>query len=283
LSAAKKGEGHLSPAEVEVVLRRAAELSARRRGPLANAERTVSPEVLVEAAGAAGIPEADVRRALFDLYSEKTVEPDTLAKRLFGSARLRSVREVDRQAREVRAHLEDLLKREQGLRLRRKTEASSLWDAGDLLGVVRRALDFSGSRALLKAQSVELRVEDVEEGRSGVNLTADVSNQRADYISLAGILGATLALPLGIAGFIEWPYFLAVPPAVAAAGFGFRLAYAKACADMRRALDGVLDAAEDGPSQLPQDRREERRVGPPGRIKRLKPIPRFAQPPDEDE
>lgn len=283
MSAAKKGEGRLTPAEVEVVLRRAAELSARRRGPLAGGERTVSPEVLVQAASAAGIAESDVRRALFDLYSEKTVEPDTLAKRLYGTARLRSVREIDFPAAEVRDHLETILKKDQGLRLRRKTDASSLWDAGDLLGAVRRALDFSGTRALLKARSVELRVEDVGEGRSGANLTADVSNQRSDYLSLGGILGATIAVPLAIAGAIQWPYLLAVPPAVAASGFGFRLAYMKACADMRRALDAVLDAAEEGPTPDQDGRREERRTGPPGRIKKLKPIPRFAHPPDEDE
>jgi hypothetical protein len=279
----KKAEGRLTPAEVELVLRRAAELSARRRRPVGGGERTVSPEVLVQAAATAGIDESDVRRALFDLYSEKAVEPETLAKRLYGSARLRIVREMDHPVSQVRTHIEDLLRREQGLRLRRKTEASSLWDAGDLLGAVRRALDFSGARALLKARSVELRVEEVGEGRSGANLTADVSNQRSDYLSLGGILGATLAVPLAIAGFVEWPYLLAVPPAVAASGFGFRLAYMKACADMRRALDAVLDAAEEGPPGDRAGRREERRVGPPGRIQRLKPIPRFAHPPDEDE
>jgi hypothetical protein len=100
---------------------------------------------------------------------------------------------------------------------------------------------------------------------------------------LGGLLGATFAVPPPIAGLVEWPYFLAVPPAVAASGFGFRLAYMKACADMRRALDSVLDAAEEGPSVERAGRREERRIGPPGRIKRLKPIPRFAHPPDDDE
>lgn len=280
----EKTEGRLSPAEVEVVLRHAAELSARRRTPSLGVERTISPEVLVQAAASAGIDESDVRRALFDLYSEKTAEPDTLTKKLYGPARLRSVREVDRPVSEVRDHLEDLLKREQGLRLRRKTEASSLWDSGDLLGAVRRALDFSGDRPLLKARSVELRVEGIgDEGRSGSNLTADLSNQRSDHLSLAGILGATFAVPLVIAGFADPLYLLAAPPAIAASGFGFRLAYRKACRDMRRALDDLLDAAEEGPSEDWERQEQRRPSGPPGRIKRLKPIPRFAHPPDEDE
>jgi hypothetical protein len=44
----------LTPAEVEMVLRRAAELSARRRGSDTFAQ-SVSPELLVQVAGALGI------------------------------------------------------------------------------------------------------------------------------------------------------------------------------------------------------------------------------------
>lgn len=255
-----------------MVLRRAAELSARRRshGALAT---SISPEVLVQVAAAAGIPESDVRRALWDLANDATAEPDTLARKLYGPARLRAVREVKKETSPTRDHLENLLRVEQGLKLRRKTEASSMWDAGDLLGVVRRALDFSGHRSLLKAHSVELRVEDVDDERCGANITADVSNQRSEYLSLGGVLGATLAVPLTIAGFQDPLFFLAVLPAFAAPAAGFRLAYMKACAEIRRSLDGLLDAAEEGP---PRDPAAERGDHPPGQIRGLKPIPRFA-------
>jgi hypothetical protein len=131
----------------------------------------------------------------------------------------------------------------------------------------------------LKARSVELKVEDVGYGRSGTNLTADVSNQRGEYLSLGGILGATLALPLAIAGVYDWLYFLGVMPALVAPGVGFRFAYQKTCADIRRAMDNLLDAAEVGPpeeegsTEQPDDR-------PPGQIRRLKPIPRFSLQPE---
>jgi hypothetical protein len=272
-------ERRLKPADVEMILRRAAELSARRRtDPYAP---TVSPEVLVQVAAAAGIPEADVRRAMWDLASERTAEPHTIAWRLYGPARLRAVREVEHPAPATRDYLETLLREEQGLKLRRKTDASSLWDAGDLLGAVRRALDFSGHRSLLKAKSVELRVDGVDEENCGANLTADVSNQRGEYLSLGGILGTTCALPLAIAGVQNPLFFLAVIPALAAPGLGFRLAYQKACADIRRTLDDLLDAAEEGPPQAetPPDRGDR----PPGQIRGLKPIPRFStQPHNED-
>src|SRR3990170_216397 len=116
-------ENRLTPAEVEIVLRRAAELNAHRKGSDTFAY-SISPEVLVQVAAAAGIAESDVRRAL----------------------------------------------------------------------------DFSGHHTLLKVRSLELRVEDVGYGRSGISLIADVSNQRGEQLSLSGILGATLALPLAIAG-----------------------------------------------------------------------------------
>lgn len=272
----------LKPAEVEMILRRAAELNSRRR-PAADSEVTsISPEVLVQVAAAAGIPEQDVRRAMWDLASEKTAEPHTFAWKFYGPARLRAIREVYRPPEQTREHLEHLLRLNQGLKLRRKTEASSLWDSGDELGVVRRALDFSGDRALLKAQSVELRVEDVEEGDGcGANLTADLSNQRGEYLSLGGILGVTLAVLFVLAGAQSPIFFLGVLPALIAPALGFKLAYRRACGEIRRTLDDLLDAAEEGPAgEEPAPERGDR---PPGQIRGLKPIPRFAPQPKRNE
>lgn len=274
-------EKRLNPAEVEMVLRRASELNARRKTGGLSGGMSISPEVLIQVAGAAGIPEGDVRRAMWDLASEKTAEPYSLARKLYGPARLRVVREVEQPLEGTRDHLEFLMRMEQGLKLRRKTEASSLWDAGDELGAVRRALDFSGDRTLLKAHSVELRVEEVGDDRCGANLTADASNQRAEYLSLGGILGATLALPVAIAGFQNPLFFLAVIPALAAPGLGFKVAYYRACVEIRRALDDLLDAAEEGPpkKEEPPDRGDR----PPGQIRGLKPIPRFTSQSGEDK
>ena len=274
-------ENRLTPAEVEIVFRRAAELSARRKNRSGEGQ-TVSPEVLVQVAAVAGISAQDVRRALFDLNNDRTAEPFTAARRFYGPSRLRSVREVERSAEVVREHMEELLRREQGLKMRLKTEGSSLFDAGDLMGPVRRALDFSGNRSLLKARSVELRVDEVEKGRSAANLTTDVSNQRSEYLSLSGILAATLALPLAIAGFAgtgDWVYFLAVPPALVAPGIGFKLAYQKACTDVRRTMDSLLDAAEEGP--YGESDLEDQPERPPGHVRGLKPIPKYTRPSDE--
>jgi hypothetical protein len=272
----------LRPAEVEMILRRAAELNVRRWSRDSQDTPSISPEVLVQVAAAAGIPEQDVRRAMWDLASEKTAEPHTLGWKFYGPARLRAVREVEHPPERTREYLESLLRLEQGLKLRRKTEASSLWDSGDMLGVVRRTLDFSGRRALLKTHSVELRVEELDEDRCGANLTADLSNQRGEYLSLGGLIGATLVVLFVLAGFQNPLFFLGAPPALAAPGFGFRFAYRKACAEIRRTLEDLLDAAEEGP---PQEEEEppDRGDRPPGQIRGLKPIPRFAPQPQRDE
>ncbi len=272
-------ENRLTPAEVEIVLRRAAELNAHRKGSDTFAY-SISPEVLVQVAAAAGITESDVRRALVEMFSDRTFEPDTLAFKLYGKSRLKAVREVERPAEATRTRLEDFLRHKQGLKLRRKTEANSLWDAGDPLGTVRRALDFSGHHTLLKARSLELRVEDVGYGRSGISLIADVSNQRGEQLSLGGILGATLALPLAIAGVYDLLYFLAVVPAFVAPGLGFKLAYKKTCADVRQALDALLDAAEEEPArEEPSEQLAERN---PGQIRSLEPIPKFTAQEEEE-
>ncbi len=260
-----------------MILRRASELNARRWERGAADVPSVSPEVLVQVAAAAGIPEQDVRRAMWDLASEKTAEPHSLAWKLYGPARLRAVREVDRPSGRTREHLEGLLRLEQGLKVRRKTEMGSLWDPGDELGMVRRALDFSGDRTLLKTRSVELRVEAIDDERCAANLTADVSNQRAEYLSLGGILGATLAALFVLAGMQNGLFLLGVLPALAAPALCFRVAYRRTTTAIRRALDDLLDAVEQDPAgggQAP-DRGDRER----GTIKGLKPIPRFTSPP----
>jgi hypothetical protein len=96
------------------------------------------------------------------------------------------------------------------------------------------------------------------------------------------LIGATLAVLFVLAGFQNPLFFLGVLPALAAPGLGFRLAYRKACAEIRRTLEYLLDAAEEGP---PQEDEEPPARGdrPPGQIRGLKPIPRFAPHPQREE
>ncbi len=267
------GEGRrLSAAEAEFVLRRAAELNTRRWGVNPAGGSSVSPKSLVRLAAAAGIPEADAQQAMRELDPRELAEARTISSRLYGPGRLRAVRELDLPPEEALERIEDAL-RAQDLKLRRRIGASSIWESGEHAGVVRRVLDFSGLHPLLKADSIELRVEELEFGSCRASLTADISGQRGESLSLGSILGATLALLPAIAGFQDAVYFVGALPVLAASELGFRAAYRRSYTGVRRELDRILDAGEKN--------RWKKRAAPPeraplGRTRNLKPVPRFS-------
>lgn len=235
----------------------------------------------MDAADLAGIPEEQVRRALGELASGRSAEPRTLSRRLFGRSRVTVERELNAPAWLARERLEHLLRVDQGLKLRRSTDSGSLWDAGDDLGVVRRALDFSGERPLLKARCIELLVDERPGGRSSAKLITDLYEQRGEHLSLAGILAATLSLPAAIAGVYEPLYLLAFPPALALPGLGFKLAYGNARGEASVAMEAVMEAVEE-----PEDRASSRAPASHERHRggtRERRMPRFSQRRDRDE
>lgn len=250
--------GHLSPAQAEAVLRRAAELHAvELRG--GGRSRGISPEALAEAADRAGLPKERVRQALSERASGRYAETRTLPHRLYGRSCVKIERQLGVPAWLARERVEHLLRAEQGLKLRRSTESGSLWDPGDALGVLRRALDLPGERPLLKARCIEL-VVDERPGGCGVELTADLYEQRGEYLSLAGILGATLSVPAAIAGVYEPLYLLALPPAIAVPGLGFKLAYGSIRDEARSVMEALIEASEQ-PVETPANGRERHRGG----------------------
>lgn len=217
-----------------------------------------------------GIPEESVRRAIFDLRSEQAAEPESIPRRLYGSARVRTVRVIGGPAHEVREHLEDLLERDQGLKLRYSAEDGSIWDPG----AIRWTPDFSGERPLLKAGSVELLVGEVSTDRCEAILTAEIRKRRGDHLSIGGVLGATLAVPAAIAGVQDPTFYLAVLPALVVPGIGFRVAYHRSRAALHRALDDLLDLAEESLHYEPPARERRARERTPD----LEPIPGFTVP-----
>ena len=257
----------LNPAEVEVVLRRAAELNAARGRTLLAASPEVPPEALLHLAKAAGIRGEDVRLALGELDPKGVAEAGSLSCRLYGRGRIRVVREVERPAGELLEMLEEMLG-EEGLKVSYRSDAGSLWGPSDALGIVRRALDFSGKQPLLKAGSVELRVEELEGKWCRVSIISDISDQRSECLSLGGILGATLAILPAIGGFQDALYFIGVIPALALPGLGFRAAYHRTRVEVRRAMNRLLDRAQKvRPAEAAPDM--------PGDIPDLEPVSRF--------
>lgn len=268
----KKTDRRLGPREVEAVLRRSSQMGVRRWRALSQGSPSVSPEVLVQVAAAAGIPESDARLALDEVFTDRAADPPTYPRTLLGPSRLREIREIGHPASEVSEYIEDILRAEQGLKLRYRGEGNSVWDPGSSGGVMRRSLDLSGERPLHKTRSIEVSVEEIDNENCVVDVISDVASQRAEYLSLAGILGVTLAVMFVFAGIQSWVWFLGVIPALLAPLGGFRLAYMKTGSDVRRAVGRVLDLAEAGPPReyIPDQANRQR-----GQIQGLKPIPRF--------
>lgn len=274
LQAPREGvDRRLRPTEIEAVLRRSAELNARRWSRLRQEGPTVSPEVVVQVAAAAGIPEPDVRQAMGELFSRKAADPPSYLRTLLGPARVRAMREIGHPAEETDVYLEELLRRDGGLKLRYRADGHSLWDPGSSGGLVRRTLDLSGDRPLLKTRSLEMCVEETDAGRCTVDLIADLSNQRSEQASLALLLGVTFALLFFFAGIQNGLFLIGVIPALLAPALGFRLAYLKSKRDTVRVLDALHDAAEAGPPKVEEE--PDRSGRRPGEIQGLKPIPRF--------
>lgn len=272
-SPSRDADRRLRPAEVEAVLRRAAELNARRWGRLGQEGSTISPEIVVQVAASAGIPEEDARRALQEIFSRKAADPPNYQRSLLGPSRVRVVREIEHPATLTEGYLEDLLRRDAELKLRYKADGVSVWDPGSSGSAMRRALDLSADRPLLKTRCVELVVEEADEGRCTVDFIADLSNQRSEQVSLAVLLGVTLAAMFLLAGIQNPVFLLGVIPALLAPAGGFRLAYAKSRHDTLRVLDALHDAARIGPPE--ESRSPDRGLSPPSGIQGLKPIPRF--------
>ncbi len=197
--------------------------------------------------------------AISERASGRYAEAQTLTHRLYGHSRVRIERQLGTPPQLARERLEHLLRAEQGLKMRRSTDSGSLWDPGDALGMLRRALDLPGERPLLKARCIEL-VVDERPGGCGVEMTADLYEQRGEYLSLAGILGATLSIPAAIAGVYEPLYLLALPPAVAVPGLGFKLAYGSVREEARRVMNTLIETSER-PVEAPVGQRDRHRGG----------------------
>ncbi|MBX6763192.1 MAG: hypothetical protein IRY88_05845 [Rubrobacteraceae bacterium] len=223
----------LGPVEVEVVLRRAAELNAARGRTMLGVSPQVPVEVVVRLAAAAGIREEDVMRALGELGGGAVAESPSLARRLYGPGLVRLVREVELPVDEVLEIVEAALAAE-GLRAAYRSDAGSVWESGG-------EASQGGGGPLRRARRIEVRTERLPGGWSRIVLISELGGQRAHMLSLGGIVGATLAVLPAMGGFQDALYFLGVVPAFALPMLGFRAAYHRSRRQVRLALSRLLD------------------------------------------
>jgi hypothetical protein len=255
-----RGEEPLTSAQLERVIRRAADLqTAREDVP----DRLDDSEVL-RIGEEVGLEPQHVRRALLELRAESLVpaihKERELPLKLWGSAHVQVSRVIPGDVDGVQRELGGYLRTAESLRPVRDRPGLAIWEpASDLASQLKRSLDFGGhGYELAKARRIQVAVEQLEPGRSLVSLSADLTNERAEHaagwtigLGLIGA-GATVALVL-VAGA---PVLIAAP-VVGAGLFGGSAAAAKTFRLRRErvelVMNGLLDRLERG-GKLPPTR-----------------------------
>lgn len=244
------GDERLTPTEVQLVLRRAAELE--RRAPV---DEALSPSEVATLAAEVGLSPAAVQQALAEVRAGALSEPRTpgALERVLGPNTIVVERVVRGGAGEVQRRVERAL-RAQLLRKQRDFGARSIWEhAPGWLPALRRALDWSGTLSLDEARSLEVTVVDAGENRSTVRFTVDVG-----ALQRRVVVGASLGTAVGIAAALalwamqtplplEW---LAAAGATATGSIASVRNYRRQLASTATALERLCDALEHEPAPL---------------------------------
>jgi hypothetical protein len=244
----------ISGGDLERVIQRAAELQWSQ----GDVPDSLDEAAVIHIAGEVGLEPRHVRQALAELRADALVPARAaetgLATRLFGSATFQESRVVPGNVSEILSVLGEYLTDRESLTCVRDRGGHQVWEPSQGLGsVLQRSLDFSGKRyELAKARKTGVFVEQLEEGRSLVTLSVDLTNERNSHAGgwlfgmSAGGLGVSLGLILGAGA----PALLIVPLAATTvatvATFGTSKMFAARKARVELAVQGLLDRLERG-------------------------------------
>jgi len=238
------GDERLTPGQVQLVLRRAAELE--RRAP---ADEALSPAEVAALAKEVGLSPAAVEQALTEVRAGVLVEPRApgALERVLGASTIVVERTVRGGAGEVQRRVEHAL-RAQLFRKRRDFGARSTWEhAPGWLPALRRALDWSGTLSLQEARTIDVAVVASGDGRATVRFEVDIGALQRQVV-----VGASLGTAVGIAAAlalwamstplpIEW---LAAAGATATGSIVSVRSYRRQLASTATALERLCDALE---------------------------------------
>ena len=245
----------LSKAQLELVLRRAAELEKTGDAP----EDLVSPEEIERIGAEAGLSQDAIRRALAEVKSGALVPvtppaPPTVADRAIGPTRLAVERVVPGNVDDIRRRVERFLK-DQLMEVRRNYGDRIVWRRAEgFWPGFMRAFDFGHQYTLSQGIELESTVAAAgEPDRVRIRIAIDAAPLRRTRAAgaMAGVVTGT-ALALG--SFIFLPGHLPIELLVAAGGgatavgsvMGSRNAYRKDLDRMQDALERFLDDVEHG-------------------------------------
>jgi hypothetical protein len=252
----------VSQDQLERVIHRAAALQFSRGE---SHDDSLEADEVLRIAEEVGLEGRYVRQALAEMRADALLparpEDRSTATRLWGEAVVVAARVVPGEPDRVLATLATFLAERESLRCVRDRPGQQVWEpASDLMSQIQRGLDFSGrGYELAKARTLSVMAQSLEEGRSLVSITADISNQRMGYAAgwygSLGTFGLGSALGAILGGGV--PALIVIPVVVSGVGlvgtFGTSRTLARRRRRMELAVQGLLDRLERG-TRLASDR-----------------------------
>jgi len=234
-------------AALDRIIHRAADLQAGER----DIGEVLTEAQLMQLGDDVGISAAHLRQAMLEERTRALIPRETGAvTRLVGPRRITAERVITGEPTVLEAKLNDWMSEGELLQVKRRYPDSTSWERKEgAWASLRRSLGVGGRKYLLaRAREVVTRVTVIDSQRGLVQLMADLSNTRNEYLLGSGLtLGSAIATS-GIAIVIGVMAPVAVIPAVV----GIPIAYSIA-RDRRRqmekfqvALEQILDKLEHG-------------------------------------
>jgi len=252
------GGRSLTRREFDAVIRRAAELSTSDPD---GAEGALTEGELLRIAGEVGLSESHVRRALAEVRSGDAA--GGIVDRFFGPPHVRASRVVPGNQETLASTIDEFLVGSQLLQpVRRAVDHLLYRPAVDWASQVARAASFTSWKYYIaSARSVEVRLEQIDEENTLVELLIDPGTRGGDLTGAGvggGVVGVILGTLSGVAAASAAPVVIAVGGGVligasvwAGIAYGVGREHKKKVKEVRTEVEGVLDALEMGISLQP--------------------------------
>jgi hypothetical protein len=245
----------LTRKQVELVLRRAAELEQREETAL----DTLTPQDLERVADELGMSQDALHQALAESRAGALVadEERTLIDRLFGRRIIEARRFVPGEAATLRIAVDQFLQ-EQGFLLKRNLGKAQVWEPGrDWRTRMRRALR-AGAYRLPRDVEIEVRITEVPGGPHPILIVLRVDAARARATRVGVATASVIAAGLAIGGgalLLPMPLELVAIVGGSIAGVGgswlSRSSYRDECERLTVAIERFLDFLEHEPPPPP--------------------------------
>ncbi len=243
--AARLPERRLSSGEMEAVIRRAVELQMRETDP-ARGEGITEAE-LVRIGQELGLPAQHIQQALAEVRS-RTQEEEWWFGRGFGAGKAVAARVMKRSVERVQRELDTYLRERECMVVQRRLPDRTIYaQASGVVAAVTRAAQRVGSRyPLLRAKTLEVSVQRIDEESCYVAIATDLVAQRTGLVA-GGLLGGGSAG--GIAGIaaaiaVAPPAALVGVPVLLGTVLASRALYRETLSRTCERLEALLDRLE---------------------------------------